>query len=176
MEEKMALHIANQIDQWRKSNPDQYRIDRLKIEDRLLNGFHQWVNGKQVIAGFDVNHLEDNVRYFFLLIDWHRNSNYYLVVYNAKKTTTVCEIQTVAVEDDINELVWKYNPLKRDGKNAERKAYFRELTGSTDIRIPLPQTAATEEMVLFMDRLFKLCSVRLKADKVAEIFKDSEWA
>jgi hypothetical protein len=172
MEEKVARHLANQIAHWGRSNPAKYHVEPLQIEKRLLNKFHQWVNGKQVVAGFEVVCIENHERYFLLFIDWHRNSNYYLVVYNAKKTTTVCEIQTVVTEDDVPSLIWKYNPLKRDGKNAERKAYFRELTGSTEISIPLSKTGAPAEMELFMDRLFKLCQVRQRADKVAEIFKE----
>ena len=120
--------------------------------------------------------VENHERYFLLFIDWHRNSNYYLVVYNTKKTTTVCEIQTVATEAEGSSLIWKYNPLKRDGENAERKAYFRELTGSTEASIPQSRTGAPVEMEFFMDCVFKLCQVRQKTDKVAEIFWESNWA
>lgn len=79
-------------------------------------------------------------------------------------------------EKDNLELVWKYNPLKRDGRNAERKAYFRQLVGSLDLRIPFPREGSVKEMNTFMDNLFKLCQVRQKADRVTEVFKDSEWA
>ena len=142
----------------------------------ILRQFHQWVNGKEVLAGFDIFNIENNVRYYLLFIDWHRNSNFYLVVYMGNKSTTVCEIQNILTEGASSEIVWKYNPLKRDGKNAERKAYFKQLVGSSEIHIPLPTSSSSVGVEAFMDRLFRLCYFRLKADKVAEIFKDGKWA
>lgn len=55
LEESLALKLSNQIDLWGKTNPEQYQVEKCVVADRELKGFHQWVNGKEVIAGFDVN-------------------------------------------------------------------------------------------------------------------------
>lgn len=165
MEKDQAIFLSNCIE---KSTSSLFEIKKLSIKNGFLPGFHQWTNGKKVISGFEITRPETNTSYFFLFIDWHRNENYYLVIYTHNKSTTVAEIRQMEMIDEVPNLIWKYNPLKRDGMNQERKAYFKQTFGSTLFQIPLPKSSTDTES--FFKQLFKLCQNRLKADKITEVF------
>lgn len=168
MEEKQAVSVIQQIEKWRQSAPVAYEVEKLQLIDHQLQGFHQWTNGKTLLAGYRVGKLGED-SYFLLFIDWHRNQNYYLVIYLPDKSTTVCELHRTAVQEDGTELIWRYIPLKRDGQNELRKAYFQQIFGSTTVHIPLPQSSTeTEE---FVNQLFTLSRNRLKADRAVDIYK-----
>ena len=70
--------------------------------------------------------------------------------------------------DGVPHIVWSYMPLKRDGKNDQRKAYFKQMFGSTTVQIKLP--ASSLEVEVFLGQLFKLCQNRIKADRIVEVF------
>ena len=65
-------------------------------------------------------------------------------------------------------IVWAYKPFKRDGKNDQRKAYFKQMFGSTTVQIKLPSTSL--EVEVFLGQLFKLCQNRIKADRIVDVF------
>jgi glutamate synthase domain-containing protein 1 len=168
MEKKLAEILSGQIDQWRESKASAFETDKLVLIGETLNNFHQWANKKPVIAGYKVTERNEDT-FFVLLIDWHRNGNYYLVIYTANKTTTAAEIhRTVVNEEGQLALFWQYTPLKRDGLNAERKAYFKQVVGSASIEIALPQ--APQDVEAFMTQLFALGRTRLRIDRSAEFF------
>lgn len=165
MEKDQAAYLANMIEQ---SQPASYQITRMETVNGLLPRFHQWTNGKQTLAGFEVTRLDSDTSYYFLFIDWHRNDNYYLVIYLYNKSTTAAELRVIEEIEGNSSIVWMYNPLKRDGKNAQRKAYFKQMFGSTKVQIQIP--ASPLEVEGFFDQLFRLCQNRLKADKIVDVF------
>jgi hypothetical protein len=168
VEKQLAQSIHHQIEQWDQTgNSTSYELESLEIVQDSLPGFHQWTNGKKVIAGYSVTKIGFD-SYYILLIDWHRNENYYLVIYSADKSTTLAELQTVVEKDEQHSIQWKYMPLKRDGKNEKRKAYFTKAFGSTNVEIPLPM--AEKNVETFFDQLFTLCQNRKKADRSVTSF------
>jgi hypothetical protein len=160
-----AVYLADLIKQ---SKPAAYDIKKMETANGTLPGFHQWTNGKQTLAGYEVTRVDSETSYYFLFIDWHRNDNYYLVIYLHNKSTTAAELRVIEEIDGIPHLAWMYKPLKRDGKNDQRKAYFKQMFGSTTVQIKVP--ASTLEVEGFIDKLFRLCQNRIKADKIVDVF------
>jgi hypothetical protein len=167
MEKTLALSIAKQIATWSTSTDSAYEIDPVETVGGVLQGFHQWSDGKPFVAGFHVAKRGEE-SYYFLFIDWHRNDNYYLAIYMHDRSTTVAEIQRLVDVEGHPCLVWKYNPLKRDGKNAERKAYFVQAFGSTEVHITLPN--APQAVEPFCNALFTLSRNRQNADRIVTVF------
>lgn len=167
MEKTRAIALSNILESWAKSPSVTYDLTKLDTVGGTLQQFHQWSNGKPLVAGYYVAKLGIN-SYYLLLIDWHRNDNYYLVIYSHNKSTTLAEIQQIVEAEGKLSLHWKYNPLKRDGKNDQRKAYFKQLFGSLIIHVPLPTSDLDVEP--FFDQLFRLCSNRVKADQIVDTF------
>ncbi|MET0787159.1 MAG: hypothetical protein ABWY25_10675 [Paenisporosarcina sp.] len=170
MEKEQAINISNYLERWNESGAATYELTKLATPNNTLINFHQWANRKPVIAAFDVNRLGHD-RYYFLLIDWHRNDNYYLVIYTHNKSTTIAELNQTIEEDGETFFSWKYNPLKRDGKNGIRKSYFKQTHGTTTMKIPMPSSVLKTET--FLDQLFKLCQNRVRADRIVEILNPS---
>lgn len=168
MEKKQAIEITDLFNSWSNSFSPTYEIDQLETKGERLSRFHQWANGKPVIAVYNVIKIGENNLYF-LFIDWHRNDNYYLVIYSPNKSTTFAEIHQVVNNNGKLQLHWKYNPLKRDGMNQQRKAYFKQVFGSTSVYISLP--ASSGEVEPFINQLFSLCSNRVKADAIVDVFQ-----
>ncbi|MFX3675222.1 MAG: hypothetical protein ACE3JQ_12375 [Paenisporosarcina sp.] len=170
MEKKQAVILSNYLERWNESTSTTYELMKLASPNDTLSNFHQWANGKPIISAFDVNKPGQD-RYYFLLIDWHRNNNFYLVIYAHNKSTTIAELNHTIEEDGATLLSWRYNPLKRDGKNDIRKSYYKQTFGSTTIKIPFP--TSIEDMEIFLDQLFKLCHNRVRADRIVEILNPS---
>ncbi|MFD2445357.1 hypothetical protein ACFSO7_15440 [Bacillus sp. CGMCC 1.16607] len=167
MEKSQAITLSKLLDEWAKHPSITYELSKLETVRDQLHQFHQWSNGKPLVAGFHVAKLGIN-NYYFLLIDWHRNDNYYLVIYSGNKSRTLAEIQHIVEKDGKPYFHWKYNPLKRDGKNEQRKAYFKQVFGSLLLEIPLP--SSLDQVEDFFDHVLMLCSNRTKADGIVEIF------
>lgn len=165
MEKEQALFLADCIE---KSIPTAYEIRKLETVGGVLPMFHQWTNGKKTLAAFEVTRPATETGYYFVFIDWHRNDNYYLVIYTHDKKTTVAELRQVQEMDEALQMVWSYKPLKRDGKNDQRKAYFKQMFGSTTVQIVLPATVS--EVEIFLEQVFKLCQNRIKADRIVDVF------
>ncbi|RLQ94073.1 hypothetical protein [Falsibacillus albus] len=166
MKKEQAVKICDLIDGWIDSYQESaFDAAKLPFLGETIYDFHQWANGKKTLSAYTISKPGEEA-YHLLFIDWHRKDNYYLVIYEGDKSTTAAEIQTV--DEDGQSLSWKYNPLKRDGKNAERKAYFKQTFGTTNVDIPLP--ASAEDVERFISQLFRLCRNRKKADRIVEIF------
>jgi hypothetical protein len=170
MEKKQAVILSDYFERWNESGSSTYELTKLDTPNNTMINFHQWANRKPVVAAFDINRLGQD-RHFCLFIDWHRNDNYYLVIYTHNKSTTLAELNKIVEEDDETHLSWKYNPLKRDGKNDVRKSYFKQTHGTTTMNIPLPTSVSDVES--FLDQLFKLCRNRVRADRIVEILEPS---
>lgn len=169
MDKKMAAYLCKQVDDCMKNNQTSYDIARMNTVNGTIYGFHQWTNGKSIIAGYHIAKPEE-AGYYLLFIDWHRNDRYYLVIYPQNKSTTLAELQNISELEGKEVITWKYNPLKRDGKNQERKAYFKQLFDSTIIHIPIPTSC--NEVGTFFDQLISLCQKRIRADRIVDIFKE----
>jgi hypothetical protein len=167
LEKKQAEIVSNYLDQCNDTTTTTYEIHKLSTPDDMLLQFHQWANRKPIIAAYEVSRLGHD-SYFFLFIDWHRNNNYYLVIYAHDKSTTIAELNRTIEEEGVTSLSWTYNPLKRDGKNDIRKSYFMQTFGNKTMTIPLP--TSTEEIEPFLDQIFKLCHNRIRADRIVEVF------
>ncbi|MDQ0200544.1 hypothetical protein [Neobacillus ginsengisoli] len=165
MEKDQAIYLSNYLEEWSGSS---FEINKLKTVGGTLPKFHQWTNGKKTLAGYEVTRPDHDIGYYLLFIDWHRNENYYLVIYAHDKSTTIAEMRQIEEIDGIFHLVWKYNPLKRDGKNDQRKAYFKQTFGTTTVQIKIPSSSI--EVEAFISQLFKLCQNRMKADQIVEVF------
>ncbi|SDM58989.1 hypothetical protein [Bacillus sp. OK048] len=165
MKKDEAAYLAGLIDQ---SKPAPFAINKIETINGTLPRFHQWTNGKQTLAGYEVTRVESDTSYYFLFIDWHRNDNYYLVIYLQNKSSTAAEIRVIEEIDGIPHIIWRYTPLKRDGKNDQRKAYFKQMFGSTTVQIKIPKTPL--EVEGFLNQLFRLCQNRMKADKIVDVF------
>jgi hypothetical protein len=162
LEKEQAAFLSKLIEE---SDSALFGIKKVETIGGVLPKFHQWTNGKQTLAAYQITRLESDTSYFFLFIDWHRNDNYYLVIYAHDRSTTVAEIQQI--KD--GQIVWMYKPFKRDGKNDQRKAYFKQMFGSTTVQIELPSSSSGIDT--FFNQLFKLCQNRVKADRIVEVFK-----
>jgi len=167
MEKDLAITISKLINKWSNKNNSFYSIREIPTTLNTLVDFQQWANGKPIVAAYHLSKVEEE-DYYFLFIDWHRNQNYYLVIYIGNKTTTAAEIREVKELNGKLNLTWKYNPLKRDGRNAERKTYFKQSFGSLIVEIPLP--TKTEEIEEFFNQLYKLCRNRQTADRIIDKF------
>ena len=165
LEKEQASFLANCIE---TSKSPAYEINKLEVINGCLPKFHQWTNGKPTIAAFEITRPDNDSGYYFVFIDWHRNDNYYLVIYAHDRSTTCAEIRQIQDIDGGPHLVWTYQPLKRDGKNQQRKAYFKQMFGSTTMQIKLPSSPL--EVDVFLEQLFKLCQNRIKADRIVEVF------
>jgi hypothetical protein len=165
LEKDEAVYLADLID---RSKPAAFEIKKIETINETLPQFHQWTNGKKTLAAFEVTRMETNTSYYFLFIDWHRNDKYYLVIYLHNKSTTAAELRVIEEIEGNPYIVWMYNPLKRDGKNDQRKAYFQQMFGSRTVYIKIP--ASPLEVERFFDELFRLCQNRIKADKIVEVF------
>ncbi|MEH7076895.1 hypothetical protein [Neobacillus drentensis] len=166
MEKKQAIFLANCIE---GSKSPAYDINKLEVINGCLPKFHQWTNGKPTIAAFEITRPDNDTGYYFVFIDWHRNDNYYLVIYAHDHSTTCAEIRQIQEIDGVPHLIWTYQPLKRDGKNQQRKAYFKQMFGATTIQIKLPSSAL--DLDVFLGQIFKLCQNRIKADRIVEVFE-----
>jgi hypothetical protein len=165
LEKEQAILLANRIE---TSFSSTYEIKKLEITGGSLPKFHQWTNGKPTLAAFEVTRIDSDTGFYFVFIDWHRNDNYYLVIYAHNRSTTCAEIRQIREINGDSYLVWSYIPLKRDGKNDQRKAYFKQMFGSTTVQIRLP--SSSNEVEVFVGQLFKLCQNRVKADRIVEVF------
>jgi hypothetical protein len=156
LEKEQVVFLSNGMEQ---SNPTLFDIKKLDTTVKnFLPGFQK---GKEAISGFEVTKRDNNISYLFTFI--HTGENYYLVIYSQNKKP-MAELKNIEMIDGNPYIVWKYNPAKRDGKNQERKDYFKENYGSTIRQIPIPKSSSDIET--FIGELFALCQNRLEADNI----------
>ena len=165
MEKHTAKELARYISQYSEQHHIPFEITPLHKDGSFLKGFHQWVEGKEVVDGFRVTKMGGDT-YFVVLIDWHRNQKFYLVLYTHDKSTTVAEIREIIEHNGKVTFTWKYNPLKRDGRNAERKAFFKKYFGELRVQITFPRSS--EEVEGFLQELFLLARNRILADQLVK--------
>ncbi|MCL6571825.1 MAG: hypothetical protein K6T88_09095 [Bacillus sp. (in: Bacteria)] len=156
MEKEQVVFLSNGMEQ---SNLTLFEIKKLDTTVKnFLPGFQK---GKEAISGFEVTKRDNKISYLITFI--HTGENYYLVVYSQNKKA-MAELKNIEMIDGNPYIVWKYNPAKRDGKNQERKDYFKENFGPPNRQIPIPKTSSDIES--FIGELFALCQNRLEADDI----------
>lgn len=142
----------------------EWRIQRIQ-EGKPLHGFHQWADDRALVSA-DVVTRHDGVTRIILLIEWSRHRHeYYCVVFPEDKSRPLAEFQTIQRVAAADSLAWTYKPTKRDGRNDERKAYFKRHFGDTVIGITIPSQA--DEVPDFLDAVFALVENRLSADDLS---------
>ncbi|REE67682.1 hypothetical protein A8990_14143 [Paenibacillus taihuensis] len=154
-----------------------YDVTRISSGGAPLQGFHQWANGKALVNAFHVSRpLAGGGALYVLFIDWHRNDNYYLVLYAGDKSTTHAEIQKLVYDEAgrPSHLRWTYNPLKRDGGNAVRKAYFKQQWGELAVTIPVLGALREDEIEHYLEALFDVVDRRLRADRAPELYGEMD--
>lgn len=130
---------------------------------RKLSGFHLWADGKPCLGAFHLT-ARSGRSLWIALIDWHVNGDYYVILMPSSRTKVLAELHELQALDGDLLLKWNYRPVKRDGRNAERTAYFTEAFQSTEVCIAFP--ASSDDVDDFLTELFLLASSREKADKL----------
>lgn len=133
-----------------------------EIQSFPLKGFHSFANYKPCIGAFKVGKSSEK-KLWLLVIDWHNDGNYYLVIYQENNNLPpVAELHDQRASRDSLDLVWRYSPRKGDGRNEERKEAFIRAVGRQDYIVSLPGAIVTLDD--FLEDVFSLTSYRLAAD------------
>lgn len=135
-----------------------------------ISDFHQWADRKRHLGVFEVKRKQGK-NYFIAFIDWQEKQNYYIVIFPENVSGPIAELHAVDTIGDRLNLCWSYSPTKRDGKNMERKNYFKKYFLDTEVQIALP--LIPDDVEMFLDELFGLCENRLKADVLDVVPPDS---
>lgn len=159
MKRATAARIAVQLKRFGRAAGG-YRITRIR-EGRPLRSFHQWVDNKALVSADRIIR-SDGKRLILLLIDWAATGEFYCVVFPDNQSGPLAEIWSVQQGAGAENLVWTYKPMKQDGQNARRLAYFRRHVG--DVMMALEVPATTSDVPRFLDDLYDLVESRLKAD------------
>jgi len=96
--------------------------------------------------------------------DEYERGDYYLAVYTSDTSNTFAELHNTDLVGGVECLTWRYSPSKQDGRNGERKALFSRMTGSRDLRVPLPVRSTDRSVREFLDDLYYLVDAKLAAD------------
>ncbi|WP_423907789.1 hypothetical protein [Candidatus Spongiihabitans sp.] len=163
MNRQHAKRIADLLSSVANQTDSKYKLSD-KILSKELSGFHQWADGHPYEGAFL---FKDEAEHglWILLIDWHENENFYVVLFPESKTGPVAEIHELIDEESAEAfLKWRYSPRKRDGRNDERKIYFIEEFLSGEVQISVP--AHIKDVDDFIDELFTLAISRSKADEL----------
>lgn len=156
----MKKSTAQRISDYLRTRSANAGFDFARIQEgRPLDGFHQWADGRPLISADRVEQ-HGGRTVFFLVIDWYRSDDWYLVLYRHDAQVTHAEIS----HEDPSEgsLHWSYKPKKGDGLNVRRTAYFRNHVGDAGIHLAIPATG--DDGVRFVEDLFGLVECRVKAD------------
>jgi|GEM_PF-2806895 len=161
MLKELAIKISDFIIKASDNQIISYAVQRINY-DEPIKGFHPW---EELVAAFLVKN-EAGLAYHLLLVDWQtRDNNFYLVIYSENKIGPIAQIHKTQEELGAIDLYWIYNPNKRDGKNDDRKNYFKKYFLTTDVRIEIPNSEVDVEG--FLDEVFALANNRLKADALS---------
>ncbi len=157
MDKKQAKNISDLLIEYSSLSNTNYRFVEIK-KDEILNEFHPWANGKKQIGTFLINGTKQT--YWLSIINWNeRPDEYHLVVFPKNRSKPILEAHKI----DNYSIFWKYSPSKHDGKNNERKEYFKSKYGSLEIKITYP--AKLEGIDAFLNDIFKVTEIRIESDK-----------
>lgn len=164
MNRRNADHLVNAFSNNISNSAGFYLVE--EIQSFPLNGFHSFANDKPCIGAFKVGN-SSGKKLWLLVIDWHNNGNYYLVIYQENKNLPpVAELHDQRSSRDSLDLVWSYSPRKGDGRNEERKEAFIRAVGHKDYVVSLPGAIVTLDD--FLEDVFLLAFYRLAADSLED--------
>ena len=142
-----------------------------RLEETLktpLVGFHDFADNKDCVGAYRI--ASESTALYVLLIQWNPDQKhpeqFYLIVYRSDRRGPVYEIREISEK----RLIWKYQPTKRDGRNAERKEKFNILATQaglledSNVKIVVPEMVA--DLDDFLWSVFRLAKVRDEADDV----------
>lgn len=165
MKRETAEHIARYFHGIGESGSAHIAVRRVHSGTPLTQ-FHQWANNRALIAADSLTR-DDGISVICLLIDWKDSGNWYLVACDAKTHAPLCEISHEVGAGLERQLVWKYTPTKRDGRNPERVEYFKRVMGAQQINLAIP-SGDRWHSTRFADDILSLVEVRLAADELNE--------
>lgn len=162
MKKDIAINILNNLIEYSKMHEVSYNV-RILSEDEYKGGFHQWVDGKEILGIAQIS--DEYNSYYFIFIDWWMNNdNYYIVILSKNKVSTLIEFHKINKEYNSMNLEWRYKPSKRDGKNEERRACFKKYCGDIISRIEVPNNE--DDVEEFLVDIFNLVDKRIKSDNI----------
>lgn len=132
---------------------------------KKISNFHYWADQKKYEGAFLI---ENNVgiSYWFVLIEW-KPDIFYLVLFPENRVGPLIEIHKLENDKFGNyNLLWRYSPTKRDGKNKERVDYFIKYYYDANVVISYPQKQF--EVNDFYEEIFSLLEIRIKSDELAD--------
>lgn len=164
MKKNIAVHLVDALSSDLGDSAEFHLSE--DIQSFPLEGFHSFADDKPCLGAFKVGKVAGE-KLWLLIIDWHDNDNYYVVIYpEDKNLAPVAELHDQRGGHDSVDLVWNYSPRKRDGRNEERKEAFVRAVGRLDYVVSLPGALVTLED--FLEDVFSLASCRVAADELAD--------
>lgn len=163
MNKSLAKTISRLLRQFASNSSPDFRLTRTTTAKPLV-GFHKWADGKPLISADRILRDNDDAMRL-LLIDWHEDDEFYCVLYPDDRSSPIAELWSIEETAAGDQLVWNYRPVKRDGKNEQRKNYFSQIAGDLTLRVALPTTV--EDVPPLLCNLFALHDYRLAADQLA---------
>lgn len=138
-----------------------YIIEKEKFDDGRMKNFHHMADGELYEGAFLIRN-EYGQAYWLVLIQWNSKIGYYVIVYPEKRTGPMIEIHKLVHEENSKSFKWRYKPSKRDPNNENRKHIFEKYYLDVNVVISFPEKPF--EVLGFLDELFSLAEIRLKAD------------
>lgn len=161
MEKSHARALAKMLNAYAQRGANIPLVDK-RPAGRLHN-FHHWADGRPCQGAF-LFARDTSERLWFVLTEWGRSERDYLILFPENRSGPVAELHNLLQTGSDKFLVWTYSPSKHDQQNEARKTYFESLCGERELRIPIPRTVA--EVDEFLDEVFSLVRIRLKADNL----------
>ncbi len=164
MEKKIAKNLVNAMRSGFAKNFSYRLLNELKKFP--IQKFHSFANDKPCLGAFLVEK-EQEEKLWLLVIDWRNDNNYYLVIYPENHhSAPIAELHDQLIEENSVDLVWTYNPRKRDKRNNERKTTFIRELGSANYIVSLPSAQVSLED--FLADIFSLAAFRVAADELVD--------
>ena len=165
MNKDISRKIVSLLSNNKRSLLPSYNIEEYIKGNKPLSSFHQWADDRPHNGAFLIRDSKKIARWI-LLIDWHDNHRYYIVLFPEARTKPIAEIHKVISHGNGEELRWTYKPMKQGGKNEQRKEYFKKYFYDTEVRMSIP--SYSDELSDFVSELFSLAESRIKADELDE--------
>lgn len=166
-----ALALARVIASFTKLHSPDFKVARARA-GRPLKDFHKWADGKKLVS-CDRIVRDDGEGLFLVLIDWHERGDFYCVLFPLDRSNPHAEVWQMEIDGAVETLQWTYRPVKRDGRNPERLAYFKKHVGATSVGVAVPNQAT--EVPRFFRDLFALVDNRERADRLDSVEPETRW-
>lgn len=164
MTEKEVLSLQKLLTNY---SSDAYKIIKIWPGRFVQEGFHQWAD-KKPSKGTFLFEDKTGLTYWLQLIKWRETKEeWYLIVYPDNRSNPLIEIKDFDPTKDGGSLIWRYKPMKHDGRNEERKVLFTKSFPGNTAMIPFP--TVHDEVDDMLDFLFLLVNFRVKTDDLERV-------